>query len=187
MSRGASGAPRVHAELRRTGRPINRKKYQRIMRERDIRGVAGRKRRNLTEADSRAAPSPDVIGRDFTADEPGRRLVGDITRLSPRAEIGTTVRESRAGARDDVFRFIEIEYNRTGLRKHPELGYLAPLATRSLPQPDLTPAAQPPAVHVQGALQTSPRPSDRTPVSSSSTAISRGAGPLERYGRHARR
>ncbi|WP_435839361.1 IS3 family transposase [Streptomyces brevispora] len=82
-SRGASDVPRVHAELRRTGRPMNRKKYQRIMRERDIRGVAGHKRRNLTEADSRAAPSPDVIGRDFTADEPGRRLVGDITCLSP--------------------------------------------------------------------------------------------------------
>ncbi|MFG2406404.1 IS3 family transposase [Streptomyces brevispora] len=25
-SRGASGVPRVHTELRRTGRPINRKK-----------------------------------------------------------------------------------------------------------------------------------------------------------------
>ncbi|MGW3043689.1 IS3 family transposase [Kitasatospora sp. NPDC001159] len=38
-SRGAYGAPRVHAALRRKGRAINRKKVERIMRERDIQGV----------------------------------------------------------------------------------------------------------------------------------------------------
>ncbi|MFC8012686.1 hypothetical protein [Streptomyces cinereoruber] len=39
------------------------------------------------------------------------------------------------------FRFIEVEYNRTRLRRHPELGYLTPLETRHLLQHDLTPAA----------------------------------------------
>lgn len=58
-----------------------------------------------------------------------------------KAETGTTVWESHQAARDDVFRFIEIEYNRTRLRKHPEFGYLTPLETRSLLKPDLTPAA----------------------------------------------
>ncbi|MFC5956906.1 IS3 family transposase [Streptomyces pratens] len=38
-SRGAYGAPRVTAALRRKGRRINRKKVERIMRERDIRGI----------------------------------------------------------------------------------------------------------------------------------------------------
>ncbi|MFF3460659.1 IS3 family transposase [Streptomyces sp. NPDC002730] len=80
-SRGAYGAPRVHAKLRRTGRRVNRKKVERIMRERDIRGITRRKRRNLTKADTKAAPSPDLVGRDFTAAEPGRKLVGDITYL----------------------------------------------------------------------------------------------------------
>ncbi|MET7664419.1 IS3 family transposase [Streptomyces sp. NPDC005356] len=236
-SRGAYGAPRVHAKLRRTGRKINRKKVERIMRERDIRGITRRKRRNLTKADTKAAPSPDLIGRDFTADEPGRKLVGDITYLPTlagwwhlatvidlatrevigyamadhhraelvvdalkmaagrgdlkpgcimhsdrgseytssefrrqirklnlrqsmgrtgscydnaaaesffgllKAEIGTTVWESHETARTDVFRFIEIEYNRTRLRKHPEHGYVTPLETRTLLQPDLAPAA----------------------------------------------
>lgn len=51
------------------------------MRERDIRGITRRKRRNLTKADKKAAPSPDLLGRDFTAAEPGRKLVGDITYL----------------------------------------------------------------------------------------------------------
>ncbi|WP_405676703.1 IS3 family transposase [Streptomyces sp. NBC_01511] len=48
-SRGAYGAPRVTAKRRRAGRRINRKKIERIMRERDIRGIP-RMRRNLTKA-----------------------------------------------------------------------------------------------------------------------------------------
>ncbi|MFB7501796.1 IS3 family transposase [Streptomyces sp. NPDC056161] len=80
-SRGAYGAPRVHAELRRKGYAINRKKVERIMRERDIRGISRRKRRHLTKQDTKAAPAPDLVGRDFTADTPGTKLVGDITYL----------------------------------------------------------------------------------------------------------
>lgn len=236
-SRGAYGVPRVHAELRRQGHAINRKRVERIMRERDIRGITRRGRRNLTKQDARSAPAPDLIGRDFTADRPGRRLVGDITylptiegwwylatvldlatrevigyamadhhraelvadalcmaagrgELQPgcimhtdrgseytsgefrslirelnlrqsmgrtgicydnaaaesffgllKAEIGTTVWESREAARADVFRFIEVEYNRTRLRKHPEFGYLTPLETRARLRHDFTPAA----------------------------------------------
>jgi putative transposase len=216
---------------------INRKKVERIMRERDIRGVTRRKRRHLTKQDSKAAPAPDLVGRDFTAARPGQKLVGDITYLPTiegwwylatvidlatrevigyamaghhraelvtdafrmaaghgdlkpgcimhtdrgsqytssesrrkarklslrqsmgrtgicydnaaaesffgllKAEIGTTVWESREAARADVFRFIEVEYNRTRLRKHPEFGYLTPLETRARLQHDFTPAA----------------------------------------------
>ncbi len=52
---------------------------ERIMRERDIVGVTRRKRRSLTRPAKRAVPAADLIGRDFTADAPGRKLVGDIT------------------------------------------------------------------------------------------------------------
>ncbi len=58
-----------------------------------------------------------------------------------KAEIGTTVWESHEAARADVFRFIEVEYNRTRLRKHPVYGYVTPLETRALTAHDLTPAA----------------------------------------------
>ncbi|MGW5202829.1 IS3 family transposase [Streptomyces spiralis] len=38
-SRGAYGVPRIHAELRRLGHRINRKRVERVMRERGIAGV----------------------------------------------------------------------------------------------------------------------------------------------------
>lgn len=47
-SRHTYGVPRIHAELRRLGRQVNRKRVARLMRERDIRGVTRRKRRSLT-------------------------------------------------------------------------------------------------------------------------------------------
>jgi transposase InsO family protein len=87
--RGAYGSPRVAAELRRRGRRVNRKRVERIMRERGIVGQTRRRRRSLTRPDARAAPAPDLIGRDFTAQQlgqaPGQRFVGDITYL-PTAE-----------------------------------------------------------------------------------------------------
>jgi putative transposase len=58
-----------------------------------------------------------------------------------KAEIGTTVWETRAHARTDGFRFVEVEYNRSRIRRHPEHGYLTPLETRALLQQDLTPTA----------------------------------------------
>lgn len=55
------------------------------MRERGIVGITRRRRRSLTRQDATAAPALDLIGRNFTADAPGQRLVGDITYL-PTAE-----------------------------------------------------------------------------------------------------
>lgn len=236
-SRGAYGVPRIHAALSRRGLVINRKRVERVMAERSIRGITRRKRRGLTRPDRKAAPAPDRLGRDFTATQPGTKLVGDITFLPTlqgwwhlatvidlatrevigyamaghhraelvvdalkmaagrgglqagcimhsdrgseyssvqfrslvtelglrqsmgrtgscydnaaaesffgllKAEIGTTVWETRAQARSDVFQFIEVEYNRSRLRRHPEHGYLTPLETRALLHQDLTPAA----------------------------------------------
>lgn len=48
-----------------------------------------------------------------------------------KAEIGTTLRESREAARADVFRYVEVEYNRSRLRRHPDYGYVTPIETRS--------------------------------------------------------
>ncbi|MCA1222225.1 IS3 family transposase [Streptomyces sp. 8L] len=69
-SRHTYGVPRIHAELRRLGRRVNRKRVARVMRERDIRGVTRRKRHLLTRPDAKAKPAPDLVGRDFHAERP---------------------------------------------------------------------------------------------------------------------
>lgn len=79
-SRRTYGVPRVHAELRRRGRVVNRKKLERLMRENRIIGCHRRRgRRSLTKQEKAARFAPDLIGRDFTAKQPGQRLVGDVT------------------------------------------------------------------------------------------------------------
>ncbi|MFC8016443.1 IS3 family transposase [Streptomyces cinereoruber] len=78
-SKHTYGAPRIHAELRRLGRRINRKRVERVMREHGVTGHTRRKRRGLTRQAKKAVPAADLLGRDFTAQLPGTRLVGDIT------------------------------------------------------------------------------------------------------------
>lgn len=79
-SRRTYGVPRVHAELRRRGRVVNRKKIEHLMREHEIVGCHRRTgRRSLTKQEKAARFAPDLIGRDFTAARPGERLVGDVT------------------------------------------------------------------------------------------------------------
>ncbi|MGW6145580.1 IS3 family transposase, partial [Streptomyces sp. NPDC055140] len=80
-SRGAYGAPRIHAALRRAGRVVNLKRVERLMREHSISGITRRRRRGLTRQARRAVFDADLIGRDFTAPRPGMRLVGDMTEL----------------------------------------------------------------------------------------------------------
>ncbi|MFJ7498062.1 IS3 family transposase [Streptomyces sp. NPDC097727] len=75
----------MHAELRRLGRRVNRKRVARLMREHGIQGAHRRHRRSLTRPDKKAKPTPDLIGRDFHAERPGTKLVSDITFL-PTAE-----------------------------------------------------------------------------------------------------
>jgi putative transposase len=84
-SRHTYGVPRIHAELRRPGQAVNRKRVARVMRERGIQGAHRRRRRSLTQPDKKAKPAPDLVGRDFHAERPGTKLVGDITFL-PTAE-----------------------------------------------------------------------------------------------------
>ncbi|GAA3017807.1 IS3 family transposase [Streptomyces fulvorobeus] len=74
-SRGPYGAPRIHAALRLTGRVMNSKRGERLMREHRIVGITRRRRGDL----KRAVFAVGLIGRDFTAPRPVMRLVGDMT------------------------------------------------------------------------------------------------------------
>lgn len=78
---GVYGSPRVTAELRAGGMLVNHKRIERLMRQAEIVGVHLRRRRRTTIVDPAAPPAPDLLGREFTADGPNQRWVGDITYL----------------------------------------------------------------------------------------------------------
>ncbi|WP_190046370.1 IS3 family transposase [Streptomyces finlayi] len=81
-SDGTHGAPRITAELREeNGVAVNHKRVARIMRASGIEGVRLRRRHRTTVSDPAAAKAPDLIGRNFTADRPNTKYVGDITYL----------------------------------------------------------------------------------------------------------
>ena len=61
------GAERVTRELKYQGIDVGRRRVTRLVRERRIKGVTRRRRRNLTKPDKAAAAVPDLIRRDVTA------------------------------------------------------------------------------------------------------------------------
>ncbi|MGV9456872.1 IS3 family transposase [Streptomyces sp. NPDC003635] len=80
-SGGAYGSPRVTTELRAKGLRVNEKRVARLMRAFSITGIRLRRRVRTTVADPAAPQVPDLFQRDFTATEPGRTYMGDITYL----------------------------------------------------------------------------------------------------------
>jgi transposase InsO family protein len=78
------GAPRATAELNDgvpAGERVNHKRVARVMREHGIRGYQKRRRVRTTIPEPSGQKVPDLLGRDFTAEAPNRRYVGDITYL----------------------------------------------------------------------------------------------------------
>ncbi|MFI8829257.1 IS3 family transposase [Streptomyces sp. NPDC053431] len=80
-SDGTYGVPRITAELREAGEPVNHKRVARVMRSIGLAGVRLRRRHRTTIGDPAAAKAPDLLGGDFTAAEANTKYVGDITYL----------------------------------------------------------------------------------------------------------
>lgn len=83
-SRETYGYPRVHAELRSLGIGCGRRRVARLMRVAGIRGCMRGKKRRTTRRDPRTAPAPDLLRRDFAADQPNKVWLADITYVPTR-------------------------------------------------------------------------------------------------------
>jgi len=79
--RGAYGCRRVAAQLNREGIACSAGLVADLMREGGLRACQPRAYKRTTVPGEQPVTSPDLIGRDFTADAPGTRMVGDITYL----------------------------------------------------------------------------------------------------------
>ena len=77
---GEYGYRRIHAALVRGGESADDETVRKIMRELGLVPCQPKPwRHSLTEQDGQADPIPDLVNRDFTADKPGAKMVGDIT------------------------------------------------------------------------------------------------------------
>jgi putative transposase len=74
------GYRRVHADLAGWGVPASPELVRQIMRDLGLEACQPRPwRHSLTLGDDQPASIPDLVDRDFTADAPGTKMVGDIT------------------------------------------------------------------------------------------------------------
>lgn len=84
-SRQTYGSPRIHAALRQQGVACNHKRVERLMRLHGIRGCDRRKRRPVTTHSRHDYPvAANSLQRDFTADAPNRKWLGDISYIDTR-------------------------------------------------------------------------------------------------------
>lgn len=76
---GVYGYRRIHAELVRAGERVGVELVRKLMRELNLVPVQPKPYKRTTIAGEPDHAVPDLVARDFTADRPGVKLVGDIT------------------------------------------------------------------------------------------------------------
>jgi len=76
---GIYGYRRIHAELVRAGEHVGPELVRALMRQLDLVAVQPRPYRKTTDPDPYAPGTVDLLKRDFTAQQPGAKVVGDIT------------------------------------------------------------------------------------------------------------
>lgn len=80
-SDGDYGSPRVLAELREEGWTVSKKSVEASMRRQGLVARPKRRFRSLTRADRAAAPAPDLLRRDFSAETVNQKWCGDLTEI----------------------------------------------------------------------------------------------------------
>lgn len=79
---GTYGYRRIHAVLLRSGELVSDELVRQLMRELGLVACQPRPWRPTTTDPDQVHRIPDLVGRDFTAEAPGTKLVGDITYLA---------------------------------------------------------------------------------------------------------
>jgi putative transposase len=78
-NRSVYGSPRIHAELQAQGITCARKRVARLMREQGLFAQRPRHRTITTKSEPGAQVAPNLLQRDFSADEPNTKWVADTT------------------------------------------------------------------------------------------------------------
>jgi len=75
------GSPRIQAELHAQGIHVGRNRIMRLMREQGLSARLRRRFKCTTKSDPALPVAPNLLDRDFTAERPNQRWVGDTTEL----------------------------------------------------------------------------------------------------------
>jgi transposase InsO family protein len=78
-NRRVYGSPRVHAELQAQGIKCARKRVARLMREQELFAQRPRHRTVTTKSEPDAQVAPNLLQRDFSANQPNTKWVADTT------------------------------------------------------------------------------------------------------------
>ena len=85
-ARGLHGSPRLHADLRAEGWTVSEKTVADSMRRQGLIARRIKRRGGLTRQDKTAPKFPDLLRRDFTAERPNAKWVGDMTEIPTGAD-----------------------------------------------------------------------------------------------------
>jgi len=77
--KGAYGWPRMWRELRARGLRVGKERTRKLMKENGLQARARKKFRTTTDSNHSLPVSPNLLERNFQADEPNRIWTGDIT------------------------------------------------------------------------------------------------------------
>jgi putative transposase len=78
-ARGNPGVRRMRAELAASGHRLSHKRVWRLMKAAGLRGRHPRAWRRTTIGGDAPVPAPDLLGRNFHAEQPNQKWCGDIT------------------------------------------------------------------------------------------------------------
>jgi putative transposase len=79
LSLGSYGRPRMTEELKEIGLDIGHRRVGRLMRQNGISVVRTRKHKVTTDSNHKFNIAPNLLDRNFTADQPNQKWAGDIT------------------------------------------------------------------------------------------------------------
>jgi transposase InsO family protein len=73
------GSPRIYKELRAKGHCIGKKRVERLMKKNELEAKPNQTYCQTTDSDHAMPVAPNLLERDFTADKPNEKWVGDVT------------------------------------------------------------------------------------------------------------